>query len=274
MPVAQGSVTPLSDDDHANLNRCQYIQVAAVAILVYDFTLTLTDEIYLIWSRKQSLYTAMFYLVRYLSFIDAAVFLLAAFVPLHPTRCLQIYNAQSWLYFFSVFLAAGTLIFRTYAIWKSDARIAWLLSALLLVFTGISAYFLAHANHDINLVPIPEPDRILFPGCFVAYGHQTIWIAYLFLLSYETIILALTLFKVVYELRRQQVTPFKIIFRDGLSFYVLLSAASVINVVFFIAVPDVLKASFVTLHMVLHAVLSGRMILNIRGSLAVQRDEE
>jgi len=264
--------------------------VAAVAILVYDFTLTLTDEIYLIWSRKQSLYTAMFYLVRYLSFIDAAVFLLAAFVPLHPTRCLQIYNAQSCmysqsissrslylksgLYFFSVFLAAGTLIFRTYAIWKSDARIAWLLSALLLVFTGISAYFLARANHDINLVPIPEPDRILFPGCFVAYGHQTIWIAYLFLLSYETIILALTLFKVVYELRRQQVTPFKIIFRDGLSFYVLLSAASVINVVFFIAVPDVLKASFVTLHMVLHAVLSGRMILNIRGSLAVQRDEE
>jgi len=47
-----------------------YMTVASIMLLVYDYMLTLDSELLLIWSSRWNLVKALFLLVRYMPFID------------------------------------------------------------------------------------------------------------------------------------------------------------------------------------------------------------
>jgi len=114
-----------------------------------------------------------------------------------PSTCKVIFNIQSWLYVFGIIVAAGILILRTFAIWNNSVKIAWGLTILLLgMFSGTGFFLQQFLN---SLVLSTSPSRQAFPGCFVMKASEILWLAYLFILIFETAVFFLTFFKSISE---------------------------------------------------------------------------
>jgi len=61
------------------------------------------------------------------------------------------------------------------------------------------------------------------------------------------------------------------IYRDGVAFYAYLLCISIVNIVVLNSAPPELKTGLTGLHRVLHAILSERIILNIRSAASTRR---
>ena len=94
---------------------------------------------------------------------------------------------------------------RTYAIWGNNAKVATGLIVLLVGMFSGTGYFLQqflnsvlcksqpyltakYSPHAYNgfAVVSTSPGRDAFPGCFVMKAGQILWVAYLFVLIFET----------------------------------------------------------------------------------------
>jgi len=269
-PSHSVSFSPSSEDLSFinNLLVTEYLLVAAWLVLFYDYILTISEEVELIWKRRWRWSTVIFLITRYLPFPEAVANLVVGFSNLPAGPCRDLYLLGTWLYFAGVFTAAATLILRTYAIWGGNKNVAIGLIVVLLLCAGITGRFVWGTGDSLSFAPNPMPQ--VYPGCILTSSNhfKWSWVGFLLLLVFETAILILTLTKIIYHgyTEGQQTTLIKTIYRDGLIFYILLFAASVANIVFFEHAPPALKSSLSPLHRVLHATLSARLILNIRGA--------
>jgi len=267
--LSRGEMATLSVDALSafeDLRVSNYILAAAVALLVYDYVLTIRDEIIFMWNRRLGLCSCFFYFNRYLPFIEAALFMTTGFAR-NPTssECGTMYSVTAWLYLVGVFTASGTLIFRTYAIWDSSKRIAWMLTVLILCFGAVGGHFVAITAASVGFSSTPSPSAL--SGCLFTQGKNLNWVCYLLLVIFETVILVLTLWKITQRVTQNTAPLYQVILRDGLTFYILLLMASMVNIIFFKVARESLKFSFAPVHRVLHAILSGRLLLNMRSTL-------
>jgi len=153
---------------------------------------------------------------------------------------------------------------RTYAVWEKSKRIAWSLTAVLLVI-GISALvFIAKSFRDVHFKPSPAP--IILPGCFLVQANRLIWLDFFVLTLFETLILGLTLYKIIRDWKDRGSDLAGIIYRDGIAFYVFLLVITIVTMITLNVVPDALALSLTHIHRVLHATLTGRIILNLRAA--------
>jgi len=173
------------------------------------------------------------------------------------------WKLEAWSYFVAVILADGMLLVRTYAIWDKNRII--LISFLLCLPLGITvgAYFLANFLDSFRLGPNPFSATV-FPGCFVIGDNTIVWVSYVLLLAYETLIFLVTLLKAAYSGGFSASTLSKAIYRDGLIFYFYIMLASVANIAVFISASGLAIIHITGIHRALHAVLIERLILNIR----------
>jgi hypothetical protein len=82
--------------------------LASGTVLVYDYFLTLDQEIALIWSNPLSPPSFMFFLNRYLPFLDTFINISANFsTSLSPQQCLVQAHAVIWLMFIVCYLPAS-----------------------------------------------------------------------------------------------------------------------------------------------------------------------
>jgi len=164
---------------------------------------------------------------------------------------------------------SGILILRTYAIWGNNTKIAGGLIVLLVgVFSG-TGYFLQQFLN--SLVLSTSPSRKAFPGCFVMKASQILWFAYLFILIFETTVFAMTIYKSLNQGKYKSSALARTIYRDGVAFYAYLLCISIVNIVVLNSAPPELKTGLTGLHRVLHAILSERIILNIRSAAGTRR---
>jgi len=248
----------------------KYLQVSSVALLLFDYNVTFEREVELIWRRKWTYVTLIFIITRYLPFVDSALTLFEEIAANPaPSTCKVVFNIQSWLYVFGISVAAGILILRTYAIWNNKASVAWGLIVLLVgAFTG-TGFFLQQFLNSLVLSTSPSPEA--FPGCFVMKASQILWLAYLFILIFETSVFGMTLYKSISQGRFKSSALARTIYRDGVAFYGYLLCVSIVNIVVLNAAPPELKTGLTGLHRVLHAILSERIILNIRSAAESKR---
>ncbi|KAH7912346.1 hypothetical protein BJ138DRAFT_1100388 [Hygrophoropsis aurantiaca] len=89
----------------------QYFNVAAAAVLIFDYCITFEPEVRWTWGRKWGLPRVVFTLSRYTSFAGALMTAYAA-ANAHETKCIIFGDASS-----------GLLILRTYAFWGCNKKI-------------------------------------------------------------------------------------------------------------------------------------------------------
>ncbi|GJE99945.1 hypothetical protein PsYK624_162210 [Phanerochaete sordida] len=251
----------------ASLQRFQidsYLDASAYALLVYDYLLTFEREVRLIWPAKWNITKILFVLTRYPVFADSAMVLYHNVgANLSVEMCRSMYNVTGWMFLWGIGIAELILIIRTWAIWGRDIRIGLGLSAGFIGLWSVNSYFLNKFLTSLKF----EPAQAISPslrGCLPVAGGNLLYIDFVLLMVFETIVLGLTVVKMVYSFRKSTSPVVVSLYRDGVLFYIYLFAISLVNVVVLKTTPREYANLLSSLQRSLHSMLSARLLMNLR----------
>ncbi|KAF8581516.1 hypothetical protein K439DRAFT_1636073 [Ramaria rubella] len=244
-----------------------YLDIVAAAILGYDYLLTVEREMRLVWPVPFNVGKLLFFLTRYAVFADTFMVLYHQFAILDATTCDALYKAIGFLLGVGTLIAETILAVRTWVIWHRDPRIGIILIVALVGFWTPVFYFLRVALYSLVFAESPFPGT---PGCFLVKQNPILWAVFVFVMIFETLILALTLLKGIEHFRSTQSTLVSVLYRDGIMNYVYLCMLSIVNVVVLLTAPHGYSTLLTALQRVIHAVLSARILLHLREAAVIR----
>jgi len=236
------------------------VQVAGFVCLVYDYLLTFSEELLLIWRGKWGLPSLLYLCTRYLAFCDGIVLLLLTFETNAPVTRIRIYvQFVTWCWVIGLITAQNILIVRTYAICNQNRR---LLLGPLLVHAGCIAVMFVIMFQALNTITSVLSMESLEPTA----GLRKIWVAYLAVLLDETVIAIVTvMFLFRHDARNRKSTPLvRTIQRDGVMFYLYLQVLTLANIILIRFASLEFLFAGASVHRSLHAILTARLVLNMR----------
>lgn len=242
-----------------------HFYVSAVAILIYDYALTLHHEIKYIWFSKWGYTKVLFLLTRYLTFI-LAFFILhnQLFLDVEAERCRITWPLVAWLIIFKNVFAETILCVRTWAVWNRGNVVGMMLVTTMVAYLGLQCFLDRQFIQSLRISPALYSG---FRGCFLTAASRGLWEQFASLFVVETILLTLMVISAfrLYRTGRDTELSF-IIHRDAIMFYVYLLWLSGSTLVMALVASLDLIALLVPLQVVLHTVFTTRIILNIRSA--------
>ncbi|KAI0270704.1 hypothetical protein BC834DRAFT_967434 [Gloeopeniophorella convolvens] len=239
------------------------IAVASAALIFYDWILTSGGELDYLWRRERLTYArVLFVLARYPA-------LACALLDLFPSSVTQ-GNVLTCLRLATIVFSELILATRTWAIWEKSRAV---LAVLVGTFVACAAPGIAIIERDIAttvLGPSADPGLADVQQCQVfTSAVKHVWVVpYLVVMVFEAVVLALTLYRVLAyyrEVPKQTRTPLlDVLWIDGVMYFVFMLLLGVMNVVLVLQVSDPqLRTGGTQLQMVLHSILSTRIVLHI-----------
>lgn len=244
-----------------------YFNVSAAAMLVYDYFLTLGMEVDLVWLSAWGPMKVLFIVQRYLPFIDAATFSLInqLLTTINPSVCKKIANAQAVLSVTGCILSELILTLRVWAVWKRSKFLGIALSILLLATAAACYVFTGLFQHGLKLSNRPYPE---FQGCFITGTNRLLYVDWLALMVYDSLLLILMIIPGITAYREQGNEGLHaVVYRDGVVFYVYLFVISATNVIVIKALPAKYFYILMSVERCLHSALTSRVILHIRNHM-------
>jgi len=240
-----------------------YAYIAAVAIMAYDYALTLHLEIFLIWFSPWNYTKILFLFTRYLPVGECFLFIYCQVLPdVSPYACEYIWKGITWTVLFSMNIAEVVLCIRTWAIWRRNFWVGIGLSTL--VCSGVIAQCRVMALFSESLV-FADPPFPGYKGCFIiGAGRLMLW-NYFVMFIIETVVLALMTISAIKAYRAHDHNRLlHVVHRDGIIFYVYILCASIANGAIIIFSPLDLLGLLSPMEAVIYSVLTTRIIFNIR----------
>jgi len=248
--------------------------VASLALLVYDYLLTLPQESACIWGQPWTPGKVLFYIVRYLGFIDVPMLIYAMFSDgsSASTHCLLPWVWYSWSSVVSYVAADAVMGFRTWAIWHRGRACGVVLATAFVCGLISTFYFKVIFAKTV----VDGSQTLAFPSCRIMepiLGARSIVAVYSICAMYECLIFVATAVQGLrYYLHGKRSVLATVLYRDafiasfcffawGISSAVL--AADDVNEFFLV---------FSNMHRVFSSILPSRIILNIRQT-AVDLDD-
>ncbi|KAL5528269.1 hypothetical protein ACEPAF_7405 [Sanghuangporus sanghuang] len=246
--------------------------LATFTILIYDYLITCERETQLVWPMSwKSPVKILYLLTRYMPFFDMTINIWHHFKPgMLIADCSFAYKSMGWAIISGFVVAEIILCLRTWAVWGRSRVVAiglfvWCIVLLVasLIINGIFLETLGFSS---------MPDHIA--GCFVKSGSPIIAVDWVLITVFEAGILVLMLIKAFqnYQMHGQS-RLYTIVYRDGTVFYVYLFALSAMNVSVIVTLPTNLALILTNLERVIHAILTSRIIMNLRGLVFDSSDE-
>jgi len=245
--------------------------ISAVAMLYYDYALTLPREIQFLWPPhcKQGWFTLACFLNRYIPIIGIFPIAISYIIPVNIAQCKGLYTIYYECFMIVVQILAGILcIVRVYSLYARSRRILGLLvfSSTGSIFTALVSIFLFR-NAGSKTIIFVSP----FGGCALympQIGGRFAAIAWIGGLLFDSVIFSLTLYKAFAIGRR--VNLVNVILRDGTMYFLVLSLMNLANIMTLLFAAPFLKGT-ITSHMnVLSSILVNRLVLNLREQAANQ----
>ncbi|KIJ34817.1 hypothetical protein M422DRAFT_51761 [Sphaerobolus stellatus SS14] len=211
-----------------------YLDMVAVAVLAYDYLLTIDREARLVWPVPWNFGKVLYFLTRYPVFAETFMVLYHQFAVLSPGECTGLFRAIGFGLGIGTLIAESILAVRTWVIWHRNIRIGYiLLGSLILCWTPLF-YFLKIALYSLVFTTPPHPET---PGCFLAKQSRNLYIVFVIVMIFETLVLGLTLLKGVEHFRGTNSTLVSVLYRDGILNYIYLCILSIINVTVLLTAP-------------------------------------
>ncbi|KAF6753395.1 hypothetical protein DFP72DRAFT_901582 [Ephemerocybe angulata] len=259
-----------------SLIATKYAYAASATILFWDIALTVDQEYQRVWKAKKTLGTTLFFCNRYL---PPAIFLLDLVAQFRwdPTMkfCKNYEYSSTLLDFISIAIVECVLIMRTHALYQSTLLLVSLAVLGLLSILNMLICFLIIIKQE-TFVPASALGLVgCLSGCTGPMCKPLLIAFWVPFLVFETTIFTLTAWKSfkTFRLKRQSGSKsarlIEILFRDGLIYYLVIMATSLMN--FFIWILDPF-ASYLAVGLLkcLQATICTRLLLNIRGMLEPQ----
>ncbi|ESK87349.1 hypothetical protein Moror_11720, partial [Moniliophthora roreri MCA 2997] len=194
-----------------------HVEYATVAILFYDYFLTVGREIQFLWDRTPwNLGRTLFIITRYMPFVGTFLTLQADLLRFASlTSCTRWTQAAVYLNVADIVVAEIILTLRVIAIWARDRKVA---TSLAVIFTGlVLGAVVAVARVRVEKNPFGEALYATYGVCPPVFASShALSVAHIALVAYEIVLLVLTLIKAIGHWREPGSSSFiNVFFADG-----------------------------------------------------------
>ncbi|KAG1805866.1 hypothetical protein EV424DRAFT_257292 [Suillus variegatus] len=251
----------MSVPDTFGLQLAKYTNVAASAILIYDYFVTLHSEIQWTWGRKWGIVRTAFTISRYAPFAGALMTSYSAIKTWGTQDCIPFNDAVNGIHFLGIIAAEGLLIVRVYAFsGNKKAYLVFLLSFGLAILLGSVVLSAAPINLDI-------PGPVTPPCAFVGSLRISSALPYGLLMFFEIVLMSITVFlRYSHYLGSHSSALVKSIYRDGLLYMICITMISTVNMIVTVVLPLSDTEILNTPQIVAHSVFASRILFNLQMS--------
>ncbi|KAF9555712.1 hypothetical protein CPC08DRAFT_752925 [Agrocybe pediades] len=247
---------------------------ASYALVIYDYFCTFDSEVELGWGCPWSTGLFLFYLNRYLPFIDIALFFRPfASSTISQQECLWLFPLTTWIFTFGMIVPQFIVVLRTYAIWGLRPAIFYILALQsTLTFSSMALVtawktFLDHNRlHTLITAGYPLPDNI---RCQISAmdsgktGRSLSLIFFLIVSVSEVVVLALTFVKAKQHLTQTSHKWVNQLYNNGIIYCTCIVGLSLANCVMTFSATPAYQPLLLPLHRDLHSVLCNRVVFLI-----------
>ncbi|TFK26566.1 hypothetical protein FA15DRAFT_667262 [Coprinopsis marcescibilis] len=238
-----------------------YILMGCMAALIHEYTLTFIREVNYVWTCPWFFGLPLFYINRYVPFINIGVFLYINFGHVPHTVCYRLVSGTIWLIAMASFFAQMIIILRTFALWQNNPVVVKSLSLFLTVSIILTFVLTGKQLGHMNFAPTPK----FLPGCIAIEDSDLSLYVYVVLFVMEAIIVGLTVIKAIQHLRASRTSWLSQLYKNGIFYCLCVLALSTGNIIVPL-VPTIPYAYKQTMRMpqhVLHSIFCNRVILQI-----------
>ncbi|KAF8548810.1 hypothetical protein OG21DRAFT_1489059 [Imleria badia] len=237
--------------------RCeQYFNVAGMAILMYDYVITLEDEVQWVWGRGWDSTRFIFTVSRYLPFVGMVI-TVYAFLRSTSQPC-SLGLEEDIILSLGITAAETLLAVRTYAFWEGNKRLLFCLFIYCCASIGVNVAIYTAPTQLI-------PEGVIPPGCVLISPRNTTFL-YLSLFVFEMLILFLTVYKRLRSYREARISVVHTMYRDGVFYIVSIALVTLANILANSIFPSQFSDIFDLPQVALHSVLASRILFNLRKS--------
>ncbi|KAG1805872.1 hypothetical protein EV424DRAFT_258065 [Suillus variegatus] len=247
----------MSAPDTFGLQLAKYTNVAASAILIYDYFVTLHSEVRWTRERKWGIIRTTFTISRYAPFSGALMTSYFAIKTWGTQDCAPFSDAIDSIHFLGIIASEVLLIFRVYAF--SGNKKAYLIILLPLGLVILMASVITSST-PIN-VNIPG----VVPHC-VLEGTRSFVIQYGLLMFFEIVLMSTTVFLRYRHYLGSHSALVRSIYRDGLLYMFCITMISMFNVIIIAVLPLSYSETLSKPQIVAHSVLASRILFNLQVS--------
>lgn len=238
-----------------------YLAIAGYALVIADFLHTYPDEVRYMWTAPPNLPLFLFFFLRYGVFIHIGLHIASLFPAVSPEWCGL---ATQRVGISTTILIAGSeaiLFLRVYAFTGRSKRV---LAFLTLQATGgltAAVVLLTRYLQSVQYVKAPIPDMMCVPArANVGFAGG----AFAALLANSIVVMLVMMYTAFLKHKKNKSCLFKIFWRDGVVYFILLSILASVNIVVNFTASGHYTFLFVQPEVFLHVILSTRMLLHLR----------
>jgi len=170
--------------------------------------------------------------------------------------------ASTWLMAMQTFLSEVVLFLRTWAVWHRNKTIGAGLALLMVAFLVSECVLL---TRNMRMMEYSLPPYPVFTGCFLTKAPNDMWVSYIPAAIIQFTVFILMAISACMSYRGGLDGELShIIHRDGVLFYIYLILFTVTSFIITTALPVNIMFLLTPLQNTFYAVLTSRMVLNIR----------
>ncbi|KAG2016603.1 hypothetical protein CC2G_009757 [Coprinopsis cinerea AmutBmut pab1-1] len=242
--------------DLFNLN-C--VGMACIALVVYDYLCTLVDEVEYVWRSRWSIGIPLFFLNRYLVFVDQALlFHFSLQTTASPSTCGKLFQSGIWMLIFGGNVASFIIYMQTCAIWANQWKVVIPLLVLQLAKLVTSLVF-SHLQWSTSIYTT-------VPGGWCAAIPTTSYLRYIYAITCatEAITIGFTVVRAYQHIRGSKSSWVTQLYRSGILYCICILVFSMSNAIISEALEGTMYVGVMTRpQRVIESVLGSRVLLVI-----------
>ncbi|TDL25240.1 hypothetical protein BD410DRAFT_632978 [Rickenella mellea] len=251
---------------HIRIANCT--AVAAVTVLIWDYLITLPDEVALIWPSSWNISKSLFLLNRYLAFVDPIMLIQVLIFDDDAKLCIYHFRILAWFCIAGFVVGQFILILRAYAVWGAQYnRLFAVIMGLTLVIFAVSFWTSAKYINGVYSIGVLAQG---VTGCAPIFRNRLAWIDFVLFLAVESTSTGLMVIKAIQHFRVSRHSLMTTIYNDGLLYFGLVLAMAIANVIVFVVAPRDMNGFLIIVQRVLHSLLCSRVLLHIRSAYEAQ----
>ncbi|TEB39387.1 hypothetical protein FA13DRAFT_1807896 [Coprinellus micaceus] len=251
------SSTVISVSQLDQLQTLKFLDAATLALLAVEYIATLPLEVRLIWPTRMSYINILYFLNRHVVFISVITTRLAP-----GTHCTALNMVSNCARVATVLISEALLFARVWALSGSERRLGYILVAFWVVIGVVALVLIALYALSAVYVLSPYPGIIECIPIFNNAKYSSPAVAIVFL--EQIVIMSLSFYYGIRSRSRTGSRLAKIVYRDGLLYFVALTLIAILNAAIQLTVKGNIRFLLNPFHMAMHSILATRMVLHLR----------
>ncbi|KAH6885586.1 hypothetical protein BKA70DRAFT_1444979 [Coprinopsis sp. MPI-PUGE-AT-0042] len=203
------------------------IDFVAPTLLIYDYLCTLQEEVGYMWTSQWSIGLVMFYLNRYLVFVDQILlYYYASMETPSETACRRVLRAGTWILMIGENVSTVIIFLQTYAIWRGRPSVVYPLGVLQFakVITSFVVTYVERRESVFRVSPSPSG-----PVCVLSSELSYMKYRYTLLILVEAATVCATVVRAKYHIETSNSPWVLQLYRNGVLYSIVALLLSIMG---------------------------------------------